>query len=174
MREALVSSTWSSTTSTIQRVKTTATTASAGTSATPATYSDSSADVRGHHTIRSRLCRPKPLAQTVPGGGGLVQTREFRADHFGHDAGPWTRLTVYFNPIDLRGSGHSHRSGDLPENVVPRLLRPLLANGDRKSTRLNSSHITISYAVFCLKKKNTECIDCNLTVQLRRKDVYEP
>src|SRR5437773_8401938 len=27
------------------------------------------------------------------------------------------------------------------------------ANGDRKSTRLNSSHITISYAVFCLKKK---------------------
>src|SRR5437667_6354190 len=26
--------------------------------------------------------------------------------------------------------------------------------GDRKSTRLNSSHITISYAVFCLKKKN--------------------
>src|SRR6266540_4895694 len=27
-------------------------------------------------------------------------------------------------------------------------------NSDRKSTRLNSSHITISYAVFCLKKKN--------------------
>src|SRR5437773_4046748 len=26
--------------------------------------------------------------------------------------------------------------------------------GDRKSTRLNSSHITTSYAVFCLKKKN--------------------
>src|SRR5437773_9717623 len=26
--------------------------------------------------------------------------------------------------------------------------------GDRKSTRLNSSHITISYAVFCLKKKS--------------------
>src|SRR2546426_5148156 len=30
--------------------------------------------------------------------------------------------------------------------------RPL---GDRKSTRLNSSHLVISYAVFCLKKKNT-------------------
>src|SRR2546426_7248020 len=27
---------------------------------------------------------------------------------------------------------------------------------DRKSTRLNSSHLVISYAVFCLKKKNTE------------------
>src|SRR5256885_12702163 len=29
------------------------------------------------------------------------------------------------------------------------------AAGDRKSTRLNSSHLVISYAVFCLKKKNT-------------------
>src|SRR5690606_40303658 len=28
------------------------------------------------------------------------------------------------------------------------------AQGDRKSTRLNSSHVKISYAVFCLKKKN--------------------
>src|SRR5256885_3855228 len=28
------------------------------------------------------------------------------------------------------------------------------ARGDRKSTRLNSSHLVISYAVFCLKKKN--------------------
>src|SRR3989442_6769341 len=28
---------------------------------------------------------------------------------------------------------------------------------DRKSTRLNSSHVRISYAVFCLKKKNTVC-----------------
>src|SRR3989442_10030405 len=28
-------------------------------------------------------------------------------------------------------------------------------DGDRKSTRLNSSHVRISYAVFCLKKKHT-------------------
>src|SRR5204863_1335993 len=28
---------------------------------------------------------------------------------------------------------------------------------DRKSTRLNSSHVEISYAVFCLKKKNQNC-----------------
>src|SRR2546430_13727715 len=32
------------------------------------------------------------------------------------------------------------------------------AGGDRKSTRLNSSHSQISYAVFCLKKKNAICI----------------
>src|SRR5260221_6316046 len=30
---------------------------------------------------------------------------------------------------------------------------PMGTNGDRKSTRLNSSHTVISYAVFCLKKK---------------------
>src|SRR5690554_247754 len=32
----------------------------------------------------------------------------------------------------------------------------LVGVGDRKSTRLNSSHVRISYAVFCLKKKMTE------------------
>src|SRR3712207_6927959 len=32
---------------------------------------------------------------------------------------------------------------------------PVLVFGDRKSTRLNSSHANISYAVFCLKKKKT-------------------
>src|SRR3712207_8774450 len=30
-------------------------------------------------------------------------------------------------------------------------------HGDRKSTRLNSSHANISYAVFCLKKKRVAC-----------------
>src|SRR5699024_4308606 len=32
-------------------------------------------------------------------------------------------------------------------------IRYLMADEDRKSTRLNSSHVSISYAVFCLKKK---------------------
>src|SRR5256885_5385767 len=36
---------------------------------------------------------------------------------------------------------------------------------DRKSTRLNSSHLVISYAVFCLKKKKT--ISIELTLQPR-------
>src|SRR5690606_39535423 len=31
-------------------------------------------------------------------------------------------------------------------------LRPVMESEDRKSTRLNSSHVKISYAVFCLKK----------------------
>src|SRR5256885_5808278 len=33
------------------------------------------------------------------------------------------------------------------------VIASLLEDGDRKSTRLNSSHLVISYAVFCLKKK---------------------
>src|SRR5437867_10701866 len=42
---------------------------------------------------------------------------------------------------------------DSPGFLVNRILMPYLIE-DRKSTRLNSSHRTISYAVFCLKKKN--------------------
>src|SRR5256885_12609163 len=38
--------------------------------------------------------------------------------------------------------------------VLDRALDFVLAGKDRKSTRLNSSHLVISYAVFCLKKKN--------------------
>src|SRR5437868_14408860 len=39
------------------------------------------------------------------------------------------------------------------EIVANDILPPLLKRLDRKSTRLNSSHVSISYAVFCLKKK---------------------
>src|SRR5690625_3433963 len=49
--------------------------------------------------------------------------------------------------------------------AVTFVLWPLV--GDRKSTRLNSSHVAISYAVFCLKKKttknyNTRSIESNI------------
>src|SRR2546426_5275962 len=42
-----------------------------------------------------------------------------------------------------------------PEGIVTEwdYLSKIVAEGDRKSTRLNSSHLVISYAVFCLKKK---------------------
>src|SRR5690606_41250752 len=40
------------------------------------------------------------------------------------------------------------------DKMIRALLHELLeSEGDRKSTRLNSSHVKISYAVFCLKKK---------------------
>src|SRR5688572_32338716 len=37
---------------------------------------------------------------------------------------------------------------------------------DRKSTRLNSSHSQISYAVFCLKKKKKETVTAVVTIEL--------
>src|SRR5690606_41953439 len=43
-----------------------------------------------------------------------------------------------------------NRSGTTAQHLNPESRRP---SGDRKSTRLNSSHVKISYAVFCLKKK---------------------
>src|SRR5256885_8849099 len=36
--------------------------------------------------------------------------------------------------------------------------RNMIGISDRKSTRLNSSHLVISYAVFCLKKKNSKAL----------------
>src|SRR5437588_12944037 len=62
----------------------------------------------------------------------------------------------------------TRRSSDLPGRLpravtttgpapargrTPAVVLGLGINGDRKSTRLNSSHTVISYAVFCLKKK---------------------
>src|SRR5437868_1996529 len=51
-----------------------------------------------------------------------------------------------------------------------RLLRRRRPDGarDRKSTRLNSSHVSISYAVFCLKKKRKQR-DCSCTKPLGRR-----
>src|SRR3712207_9025941 len=40
------------------------------------------------------------------------------------------------------------------EGELPEAVQTLIREGDRKSTRLNSSHANISYAVFCLKKKH--------------------
>src|SRR3712207_8420865 len=44
---------------------------------------------------------------------------------------------------------------DVPGAGIPQLEGGDGAGSDRKSTRLNSSHANISYAVFCLKKKQT-------------------
>src|SRR3989442_11869055 len=57
--------------------------------------------------------------------------------------------------------GGEHRPGALLVDEVPgarHRVRALHLRGDRKSTRLNSSHVRISYAVFCLKKKTASKI----------------
>src|SRR5437868_15522056 len=78
----------------------------------------------------------------------------------------------YFDVIhrDLH-SFPTRRSSDLPRGTSPRGCAPTRAGPclqearalsrhltDRKSTRLNSSHVSISYAVFCLNKKKEKKI----------------
>src|SRR5256885_6114500 len=57
-----------------------------------------------------------------------------------HDALPICHARIFIEPVDEVRRG---RMGDI-------------GHGDRKSTRLNSSHLVISYAVFCLKKKKRD------------------
>src|SRR5689334_24852068 len=65
--------------------------------------------------------------------------------------------TLGENDILFVDSGHTVRAGGDVNFLVLDVL-PVLA--DRKSTRLNSSHSSISYAVFCLKKKKKTKIIC--------------
>src|SRR3712207_7950626 len=72
-----------------------------------------------------------------------------------HDALPisrlagWLRTTVRRECLEtLRRTGRERPSD--PHSAEPVAAA---ASEDRKSTRLNSSHANISYAVFCLKKK---------------------
>jgi len=67
----------------------------------------------------------------------------------------------------------SHRERSLPQ-LIPGIsqlsgseMKTDVSGIDRKSTRLNSSHRCISYAVFCLKKKNRK-IDMNQDQWVRR------
>src|SRR5688572_31034476 len=78
------------------------------------------------------------------------KTRRRRADHGDELQGAGRRVSAH----QLEGPGHlafgaedPGPAGDPGGHSRRRLLR------DRKSTRLNSSHSQISYAVFCLKKK---------------------
>src|SRR3989442_6096968 len=50
---------------------------------------------------------------------------------------------------------------------LPALLLAWVRHGDRKSTRLNSSHVRISYAVFCLKKKKNQILYGTVIVVVR-------
>src|SRR5256885_5379870 len=64
-----------------------------------------------------------------------------------HDALPiWDNSRFRSGSTPRVGSSRTSRSGSVTRTEAS-------ASRDRKSTRLNSSHLVISYAVFCLKKK---------------------
>src|SRR2546427_1331448 len=84
---------------------------------------------------------------------------------------PYTTLFrsvhAYLNALHLRLRAHPEGPLDPPEvlECQPKGRRagvPRLGKADRKSTRLNSSHSQISYAVFCLKKKKNTILTHNL------------
>src|SRR5690625_6837251 len=63
-------------------------------------------------------------------------------------------------PVQVRQ--HKARGVTNPSVRIGSALKDLIGNAhlaDRKSTRLNSSHVAISYAVFCLKKKREKLTD---------------
>src|SRR5438874_10026487 len=55
--------------------------------------------------------------------------------------------------VDATGAGDAFDGVFLAARALGRSTEDTLVERDRKSTRLNSSHVEISYAVFCLKKK---------------------
>src|SRR3712207_7275509 len=72
------------------------------------------------------------------------------------------QLEAAHRPVDVQHHhvdlvAHRDQLGRVAD-AAPRHVHDEEAAQDRKSTRLNSSHANISYAVFCLKKKNNEYI----------------
>src|SRR3989440_6919009 len=78
---------------------------------------------------------------------------------------PYTTLFRSLGPVSFSANGFSQANGQVSDSSV-QVWNATDNKGDsdpsndqadidRKSTRLNSSHDQISYAVFCLKKKNT-------------------
>src|SRR5256885_9478187 len=66
--------------------------------------------------------------------------------------------TTLFRSATHQATPRGARRGRLQPGFIfggPDVVVLAVVGGDRKSTRLNSSHLVISYAVFCLKKKTT-------------------
>src|SRR2546427_3144963 len=70
------------------------------------------------------------------------------------------RSTLFPYTTLFRSANRTHVSSGSPTITNRHSAAPVTetthTNGDRKSTRLNSSHSQISYAVFCLKKKKQQ------------------
>src|SRR5690606_39982063 len=106
--------------------------------------------------LRSQLfvstTRCPPRSPLFPSTTLFRSKRPALPAHGRHVAG--ARLEGAGRPADL---ARTHLSAD-PAAARRNLWVP---NPDRKSTRLNSSHVKISYAVFCLKKKKHGPADCS-------------
>src|ERR1039458_10477471 len=73
--------------------------------------------------------------------------RKARANLLKHSVSFAEATSVFSDPLARIFEDEYHSADERREIIL----------GDRKSTRLNSSHLGISYAVFCLKKKTHRC-----------------
>src|SRR5215475_15099377 len=76
---------------------------------------------------------------------------------------PYTTLFRSFTRVRVRATG-------LAMAGTYTVTRPFGVE-DRKSTRLNSSHVKISYAVFCLKKKKKN--NTKILIKKKKKNIYQ-
>src|SRR5690625_5631726 len=103
--------------------------------------------------------RPPLVRSPLPGRGRRAGKRQWwgrcslkvnaNGLVFQRSAGPLGQGDVLF------GRGPAHADGPHQLTAVVQGQSTAHQTEDRKSTRLNSSHVAISYAVFCLKKKTT-------------------
>src|SRR2546430_12929632 len=101
------------------------------------------------------MIRPPPRSTPFP---YTPLSRSWLARHRGGlDPAMAMNYGSYFETVQAAGVGVFWPSlSDLPRPLGNLTLNWLPAPLDRKSTRLNSSHSQISYAVFCLKKKKQQ------------------
>src|SRR5690606_41872943 len=97
--------------------------------------------------------RPRPPRSTL-----FPYTTLFRSVH-GNEASS-SEAALYTMWDLLRGASEVQGVLDSVVVVFEPAVNPDGRERDRKSTRLNSSHVKISYAVFCLKKKITDRTQC--------------
>src|SRR3954470_8427142 len=95
-------------------------------------------------TLRQRSIRFSPWPPCLR--GSLLSFHPRRRALLQKRIGPFLPFCSHANARDTRGRVFCQRLIDRPVHYA--------CDEDRKSTRLNSSHVEISYAVFCLKKKH--------------------
>src|SRR2546426_6767855 len=119
------------------------------------------------HPEHCRWCFPTPTcdwADTAERADGCGRQLAFRFTARGSAAGRLLLRPYRRRPGGPLDCAIGFRRAEPAERPGPGRQRPyrLPVPGDRKSTRLNSSHLVISYAVFCLKKKTAR--SCNTTI----------
>src|SRR5690349_22928758 len=103
------------------------------------------------HSIFVPLMSPRPPRSTL-----FPYTTLFRSPVEVDMGTPFDTFSPHSWPSDTTVGPEARRNRALLADAMRRHGFVRYVKEDRKSTRLNSSHVEISYAVFCLKKKKTK------------------